>query len=298
MRRGRTPPAGFGVCGSRATARPGRVSGRRRPSGASGPGRRGARRSAAAVADRRASPGRALPAAYPALAADEEAALDLVYAEFLLRREQGEAVAADEFLRRFPQFAGQLDLQFDFGQALASDGAPPAGNDPTNPPASDAQAGAVDDPALTNYGFSNAAAPEPAAGRRAARNSRRPIAVRRPRRCRPTRRTDRRHLQSVRGRVDQGARPADRRLPDRSGRPLPAGLCANSYRWTSPTGGRTAKPRRPTSTGRAFRYWSRVGWPRRRRRRPERGRGGPPGRRRGARGRTASAAPTVTAPSS
>jgi hypothetical protein len=84
---------------------------------------------------------------YSILAADEEAALDLVYAEYLLRREQGEEAAPDEFLRRFPQYAAQLELQFGFGQALAGEGAPPAGNDPTNTPASDAKAGAVDDPA-------------------------------------------------------------------------------------------------------------------------------------------------------
>src|SRR5262249_60102074 len=57
---------------------------------------------------------------YPAVAGDEEAALDLVYAEFLLRRERGEAVGPEEFLRRFPLLPGLLHLQFDFGHALSS----------------------------------------------------------------------------------------------------------------------------------------------------------------------------------
>ena len=38
---------------------------------------------------------------YSILAADEEAALDLVYAEYLLRREQGEEVATDDFCGAF-----------------------------------------------------------------------------------------------------------------------------------------------------------------------------------------------------
>jgi tetratricopeptide (TPR) repeat protein len=58
--------------------------------------------------------------AYPAVMADAEAALDIVYAEYCLRQEQGETVSPLEFLHRFPSLAQQLQLQLDFGQALAS----------------------------------------------------------------------------------------------------------------------------------------------------------------------------------
>jgi tetratricopeptide (TPR) repeat protein len=58
--------------------------------------------------------------AFPAVAADEEAALDVIYAEFVLRQGQGEAVDLEAFLSRFPQFAEQLRLQLDFGWAMRS----------------------------------------------------------------------------------------------------------------------------------------------------------------------------------
>jgi tetratricopeptide (TPR) repeat protein len=48
----------------------------------------------------------------------------MLYAEFLLRQEQGEALSPEEFVGRFPQFAEQLRLQFDFREALASTGPP------------------------------------------------------------------------------------------------------------------------------------------------------------------------------
>jgi WD40 repeat protein/tRNA A-37 threonylcarbamoyl transferase component Bud32 len=56
---------------------------------------------------------------YPSVAADEEAALDVIYAELLLRQELGEGASAEEIVRRFPQFADQLQLQLNFGLALA-----------------------------------------------------------------------------------------------------------------------------------------------------------------------------------
>jgi serine/threonine-protein kinase len=92
-------------------------------------------------------------AAFPAVAADGEAALDVAYAEFLLRRELGEAVAPEEFLRRFPQLGESLRVQFDFARALGNPEAPPvapppgdrAAAGPAPAPAADGLAGAPPD---------------------------------------------------------------------------------------------------------------------------------------------------------
>ncbi len=50
---------------------------------------------------------------HPQLLADAEAALDLVYAEFDMREERGEAPTLDEYLRRFPTYAGPLREQME-----------------------------------------------------------------------------------------------------------------------------------------------------------------------------------------
>jgi serine/threonine protein kinase/tetratricopeptide (TPR) repeat protein len=55
---------------------------------------------------------------YPAIADDRESLLELVYAEFLLRRRLGEDVATGEYGQRFPELAGELRLQFKFEGAL------------------------------------------------------------------------------------------------------------------------------------------------------------------------------------
>jgi serine/threonine-protein kinase len=60
---------------------------------------------------------------YPAIAADVERALELVYGEFLLREERGEEPAPDEFLRRFPAYVARLRQQFELHQALARESA-------------------------------------------------------------------------------------------------------------------------------------------------------------------------------
>jgi tetratricopeptide (TPR) repeat protein len=65
--------------------------------------------------------------AYPALAADAEAALDLVYQECLLRQELGER-PSQEFLRRFPTYASQLHCQMELHRVLEG------GEDPAPPP--------------------------------------------------------------------------------------------------------------------------------------------------------------------
>ncbi len=56
--------------------------------------------------------------AYPAVATDQEAALDLVSAELRLREELGEAVAHEAFFQRFPSLADELRQQHEFGKAV------------------------------------------------------------------------------------------------------------------------------------------------------------------------------------
>jgi serine/threonine-protein kinase len=58
---------------------------------------------------------------YPALQADTEKALELVYGEFLLREERGETPMLEEYVQRFPQYAERLRQQWNLHRALASD---------------------------------------------------------------------------------------------------------------------------------------------------------------------------------
>jgi WD40 repeat protein/serine/threonine protein kinase len=57
---------------------------------------------------------------HPAIQDDSEAVLDLVYNEWMLREEQGQAPPLEEYQRRFPQLAGPLKDLFDVHQALES----------------------------------------------------------------------------------------------------------------------------------------------------------------------------------
>ncbi|HZY90902.1 MAG TPA: serine/threonine-protein kinase, partial [Gemmataceae bacterium] len=59
-------------------------------------------------------------ARHPAVAANPAAALLIVYGEFLMREELGEAPAPDDYLRRFPQYADALRLQVEFHRAVGS----------------------------------------------------------------------------------------------------------------------------------------------------------------------------------
>jgi formylglycine-generating enzyme required for sulfatase activity/tRNA A-37 threonylcarbamoyl transferase component Bud32 len=62
----------------------------------------------------------------PALADHPEAVLDLIYHEVVLRETVGETPLVQEYVRRFPHLARQLQAQFDFdGAILASAGAAP-----------------------------------------------------------------------------------------------------------------------------------------------------------------------------
>ncbi len=58
---------------------------------------------------------------HPAVAADPDLAVDLVFNEFLLRERRGERPGPDEYARRFPQYAAVLRPQIELHGALASD---------------------------------------------------------------------------------------------------------------------------------------------------------------------------------
>jgi serine/threonine-protein kinase len=55
----------------------------------------------------------------PGLLAQPEAALELIYGEYLMLEEAGQAPALEEFQRRFPPFAERLRLQLELHHALA-----------------------------------------------------------------------------------------------------------------------------------------------------------------------------------
>jgi serine/threonine-protein kinase len=59
-------------------------------------------------------------AAFPAVRDDPELTVDLVFAEFLLREEAGQAPADEEYLRRFPAHAEELRLQLELHRAMAT----------------------------------------------------------------------------------------------------------------------------------------------------------------------------------
>src|SRR5581483_2688903 len=74
--------------------------------------------------------------------------IDLIFGEFLARRERGESPTLDEYSRRFPEFAGQLRLHVGLYDALGEVG--PARDDPASGPG-DAPSTALD-PAQTPAG--------------------------------------------------------------------------------------------------------------------------------------------------
>jgi eukaryotic-like serine/threonine-protein kinase len=57
---------------------------------------------------------------FPPPVLDDEELLDLIYSEVVLREEDGESPELDEYLRRFPQYAGELRAQFEIHKALKS----------------------------------------------------------------------------------------------------------------------------------------------------------------------------------
>ena len=55
-----------------------------------------------------------------------QSAIDLIFAEYLLREEQGERPPLEEFLRRFPEHADELKLQIELHREMDGDRAPTA----------------------------------------------------------------------------------------------------------------------------------------------------------------------------
>jgi serine/threonine-protein kinase len=66
---------------------------------------------------------------YPALRADADNAVDLVYNEFRLRESQGEQPALEEYVQRFPDYAEVLAAQVELHRAMTEQ-APEAGSRP------------------------------------------------------------------------------------------------------------------------------------------------------------------------
>src|SRR5207248_6604358 len=70
-------------------------------------------------------------AAWPALAADADAAVELIGAEFALRAELGQAPAPEEWYARFPQWRDRLRRRFELRQAPLPTLAPGSMSGPT-----------------------------------------------------------------------------------------------------------------------------------------------------------------------
>jgi eukaryotic-like serine/threonine-protein kinase len=66
-------------------------------------------------------PAEAYLARHPRLNVESEAAFELIYGEFLLREQQGDSAAPEEFYWRFPRFAARLARQLELHGVLNSD---------------------------------------------------------------------------------------------------------------------------------------------------------------------------------
>jgi tetratricopeptide (TPR) repeat protein len=90
---------------------------------------------------------------HPAVAADPDAVLDLIYNEIFLRSQHGEAPRLEEYLGRFPQFAAALRLQFEVHDALDLDdgAATPSRETGAEPPGTAGPAAPVPPAALPGY---------------------------------------------------------------------------------------------------------------------------------------------------
>jgi len=82
---------------------------------------------------------------HPALLAEPEALLDLIYNEIVLREEAGDPACLGEYLGRFPGLGPDLRIQFEVHRALESadlSAAGPTSDGPTVPPGNRPAAGA------------------------------------------------------------------------------------------------------------------------------------------------------------
>jgi serine/threonine-protein kinase len=90
----------------------------------------------------------------PVLTGDSDAALEVIYGEFLVRRDLGEPVEPAEYLARFPQFAAGLREQFSLFAAMDPSSATLRTASPSRPPtwpAAGEPAAAGDLPELPGY---------------------------------------------------------------------------------------------------------------------------------------------------
>src|SRR5262245_28795200 len=55
---------------------------------------------------------------FPEVASDREAAVDLIFGEFMLREQRGEAPSVDQYCARFPDHAATLRQQIDLHSAM------------------------------------------------------------------------------------------------------------------------------------------------------------------------------------
>src|SRR4051812_48350203 len=63
-----------------------------------------------------------LLAAYPALAAHTDSALELIYTEFVLHQERGEEPSPSAFIARFPRWRNDLQALFQVSEAVGVSG--------------------------------------------------------------------------------------------------------------------------------------------------------------------------------
>src|SRR5262249_32963323 len=92
-------------------------------------------RQACAELDRRLRAGEVCRAetvlsAFPTLADDDEAALEIAYTEFAIREELGQRPTPEDWYRRFPQWVEPLQKLFQIHEALREDGAAALANTP------------------------------------------------------------------------------------------------------------------------------------------------------------------------
>jgi hypothetical protein len=60
--------------------------------------------------------------AFPAVKDDPERAVDVIFAEYLLREQLGESPTLEEYAGRFPQYAEALQLQVELHRAMDGEG--------------------------------------------------------------------------------------------------------------------------------------------------------------------------------
>ena len=128
----RIPPGGCGASGGRGSSPASRTSWsrpasaiRRRSSWPCG----STRRSGAGWGS--GCPPRSTSTAFPAVRDHAASAIDLIFAEYLLREEQGERPPLEEFLRRFPEHADELKLQIELHREMDDDPRPTAAGSAT-----------------------------------------------------------------------------------------------------------------------------------------------------------------------